>query len=174
MKEFKFWCQKILPLVYDDSMSYYEVLCKVAYKLNELINGYGSLQEAITANNDMLESKWTQDISEAVTPVSNNVSSLQNQFNNYVSSNNSNIASLQEQLSTVQQWIDDFEWDKITAFVTELLEEKVPSIMTVSLDGTGHLLINYAPPWQNITFGTTGYDCEVEVQPEYGHLVVFY
>lgn len=26
---FKFWCQKALPLVYDDSLSYYEVLCKL-------------------------------------------------------------------------------------------------------------------------------------------------
>lgn len=33
----KFWCQKVLPLVYDDSLSYYEVLCKVREKLNEVI-----------------------------------------------------------------------------------------------------------------------------------------
>lgn len=31
------WVQKVLPLVYDDSLSYYEVLAKVAAKLNELI-----------------------------------------------------------------------------------------------------------------------------------------
>lgn len=31
-------CNKILPLVYDDSLSYYEVLCKVVAKLNELIS----------------------------------------------------------------------------------------------------------------------------------------
>lgn len=31
------WVQKVLPLVYDDSLSYYEVLSKVADKLNELI-----------------------------------------------------------------------------------------------------------------------------------------
>ena len=34
---FKFWCQKVLPLVYDDSLSYYEVLCKVVKYINELI-----------------------------------------------------------------------------------------------------------------------------------------
>ena len=33
----KYWCYKILPLVYDDSLSYYEVLCKVKEKLNEVI-----------------------------------------------------------------------------------------------------------------------------------------
>ena len=34
---FRFWCQKVLPLVYDDSLSYYEVLCKVVKYINELI-----------------------------------------------------------------------------------------------------------------------------------------
>lgn len=40
MKPFGFWCQKVLPLVYDDSLSYYEVLCKVRDKLNEVISSY--------------------------------------------------------------------------------------------------------------------------------------
>lgn len=37
MKHFRFWCQKVLPLVYDDSLSYYEVLCKVVEYINKLI-----------------------------------------------------------------------------------------------------------------------------------------
>lgn len=37
MKTFRFWCQKVLPLVYDDSLSYYEVLCKVVKYINDLI-----------------------------------------------------------------------------------------------------------------------------------------
>ena len=35
---FRFWAQKVIPLVYDDSLSYYEVLCKMRDKLNEVIN----------------------------------------------------------------------------------------------------------------------------------------
>lgn len=31
--EFRFWCQKVLPTVYDDSLSYYELLCKVVNAL---------------------------------------------------------------------------------------------------------------------------------------------
>lgn len=37
LKPFRFWCQKVLPLVYDDSLSYYEVLCKVVDYINALI-----------------------------------------------------------------------------------------------------------------------------------------
>lgn len=33
----RFFSQKVLPLVYDNSLSYYEVLEKVVYKLNEVI-----------------------------------------------------------------------------------------------------------------------------------------
>lgn len=43
----KFWCFKVLPLVYDDSLSYYEVLCKVVEKLNEVIKAYEELPEYI-------------------------------------------------------------------------------------------------------------------------------
>jgi len=49
---FNFWCQKILPLVYDESLSYYEVLCKMQSKLNEVINNQNNLNEAF---NKLLE-----------------------------------------------------------------------------------------------------------------------
>lgn len=38
LKHFRFWCQYVLPLVYDDSLSYYEVLCKVVKYINALID----------------------------------------------------------------------------------------------------------------------------------------
>lgn len=37
MPYFRFWCYKVLPLVYDDSLSYYEILCKVVTYINKLI-----------------------------------------------------------------------------------------------------------------------------------------
>lgn len=35
---FNFWCNKVIPLAYDDSLSYYEVLAKVADYLNNMLN----------------------------------------------------------------------------------------------------------------------------------------
>lgn len=43
----KYWCYKVLPLVYDDSLSYYELLCKVVSKLNELIEKYASFDDMV-------------------------------------------------------------------------------------------------------------------------------
>lgn len=37
MTAFRFWCQKVLPLVYEESLSYYEILCKVVDYINKLI-----------------------------------------------------------------------------------------------------------------------------------------
>lgn len=34
---FRYWCQKVLPIAYDDSLSYYELLCKVIDYLNNTI-----------------------------------------------------------------------------------------------------------------------------------------
>lgn len=42
----RYWCHKILPLVYDDSLSYYEVLCKTSAKLNEVIDSTNGLLNA--------------------------------------------------------------------------------------------------------------------------------
>ena len=49
VKPFWFWSQKVLPLVYDDSLSYYEVLCKLTSKLNEVIKYVqGELKDEIS------------------------------------------------------------------------------------------------------------------------------
>lgn len=40
-------CQKVLPLVYDESLSYYEVLCKVIQKLNELIKINNNIRDEV-------------------------------------------------------------------------------------------------------------------------------
>lgn len=43
LDHFDFWCQKVLPLVYDDSLSYYENLCKVVDYLNKMIDNMNEL-----------------------------------------------------------------------------------------------------------------------------------
>ena len=41
---FRFWCQKVLPLVYEDSLSYYELLCKVVNCLKDVIANIDGLK----------------------------------------------------------------------------------------------------------------------------------
>lgn len=44
---FRYWCYHVIPLVYDDSLSYYELLCKVVYYLNSMIADNKKMIEAI-------------------------------------------------------------------------------------------------------------------------------
>ena len=65
-----FWCQKVIPLVFDDSLSYYEAICKFMQKLNEVINALNNNAECIDElqgkyiilqnNFDALEVKWQE------------------------------------------------------------------------------------------------------------------
>ena len=51
--QLRYYAQKVLPLVYDDSLSYYELLCKVVYKTNELVSATTEMSSDI----DVLETQ---------------------------------------------------------------------------------------------------------------------
>ena len=48
LQPFRFWRQKVLPLVYDDSLSYYELLCKVVDYLNKTMEDVDTLEGDVT------------------------------------------------------------------------------------------------------------------------------
>lgn len=62
LTRFRFWCQKVIPLVYDDSLSYYEVLCKVVEYINNLIAEDKLIEENINElQNDMeIVQEWIE------------------------------------------------------------------------------------------------------------------
>lgn len=81
VEHLKMWVHKILPLVYDDSMSYYETLCKVVAKLNEVVtlsneqtdylnNWLSSTEQSLEAWKDdtetTLEEKINTDLGAAI------------------------------------------------------------------------------------------------------------
>lgn len=49
MRKLPFWCQKVLPLVYDGALSYYETISKVVAKLNELISWSNGVDATVSA-----------------------------------------------------------------------------------------------------------------------------
>lgn len=122
----RFWCQKVLPLVYDESLSYYEVLRKVSEKLNEVIK-----EQNNTAGT---------------------------------------IKEIQEALEQINKWIDEFD----TEFIEKVVREYLATMIFVSITDTGYFMYHIPESWRNITFNTTGLDIELEMQPEYGHLVLSY
>lgn len=56
----RYWCYKVLPLVYDDSLSYYELLNKVVAKLNEVIGNVNLYGENVEALVDKILKEWAE------------------------------------------------------------------------------------------------------------------
>jgi hypothetical protein len=63
LNTFKFWCQKVLPLVYDDSLSYYEILCKVVDYINNMIENQKEFTNELAKLKSELDTvqKWIDD-----------------------------------------------------------------------------------------------------------------
>ena len=50
---------KILPTVYDDSLTYYELLSKIQYKMNEVINNENMLSEGFVELYEYVKNYFT-------------------------------------------------------------------------------------------------------------------
>lgn len=78
----EFWCQKVLPLVYDDSLSYYEVLCKLVKTIDDLIKAV------------------TQDFKD----VDTKLKTLETE----IEKNESAIVELQKSYKVLKKYVDDY------------------------------------------------------------------
>lgn len=64
---FKRWVHKVLPAVYDESLSYYELLCKVIHTLNEVIEQSNGVAEGLVDLKEYVEHYFDNlDIQEEV------------------------------------------------------------------------------------------------------------
>ena len=125
---FKFWCQKVIPLVYDDSLSYYEVLCKVVDYINGLIDSDKEIVE--------------------------------------------NIQQLRSELTVVQEWINNFNYEPLLATVKEMVNKYITAGVYFGLTDNGYFCAYIPEAWSDVKFNTTGVDINLDLQPEYGHLVL--
>ena len=129
LKHFRFWCQKVLPLVYEDSLSYYEILCKVVHYINDLID---SDKEIIA-----------------------------------------DIDALRRDMDEVQNWIENFD-DNARQIMEEIIERYIVTMVFFGITDDGYFVAYIPDSWDDITFRTTELDIFLEIEPEYGHLVLVY
>jgi hypothetical protein len=95
----KFWCQKVLPLVYDDSLSYYELLNKVVDRINEIQ----------TIVNNAIDEVETLD--NSVETLSTKIDNVETYVNNYF-----NTLDLTTEVSNViTQMVENGELSSIVA-----------------------------------------------------------
>lgn len=65
IENFRFWCHKILPMVYDESLSYYEVLCKFRAKLNEMVTAINEQNATIEEFTQTVEN-WEKEVEDKI------------------------------------------------------------------------------------------------------------
>ena len=143
LSTFKFWCYKVLPLVYDDSLSYYEVLCKVVDYINKLIE-----QDKIFGNE--------------VTELKNDFSTVKEWVDN------DELTKLKNDISIVQEWIDNYD----TTYVKNLVEKLIANMIYVDISNSGYIIYHIPESWNDVKFYTTGLDITVPTTNDYGHLVL--
>lgn len=100
IKPLRYFCQKVLPLVYDDSISYYEVLGKTTKKLNEVIKAMNDLTENI---DDLIDGA-----------LDNFRKELQNEFdaiNNRIDDTNNKITALTGRINADEELINALRTD---------------------------------------------------------------
>ena len=115
--DFAFWLQKTQPLVYDDALSYYEVLCRISAMLNQLIKQVNDLTDAqkkfiedatnllnqIIAEWNSIVDQWNAIVTEW--------NSIVDQWNNIVTEWNSMKTTWSQWSATWVQWVSTFaQW----------------------------------------------------------------
>lgn len=73
VKGLRMFCQKIIPLVYGEEISYYETLCKVRDKLNEVIETVNTIYDVIWNDVNALLEEWGQEYDDKMVALENRV-----------------------------------------------------------------------------------------------------
>lgn len=139
----KYWCHKILPLVYEDSLSYYETLCKTSAKLNEVIDSTNGLLDAWnTYKNDIDKAfgNYTAGLDKKFNDLSEKISrdfddyryrlneSIQGEFTKQelrLTAQDDKIAAQDTQITAIS--------DKVNTFITEY-NKTIAQIPTMVVD----------------------------------------
>ena len=152
----KYWCNKILPLVYDDSLSYYEVLCKTSAKLNEVIESTNGLLDAWnTYKNDIDKAfgEYTAGLDKKFDALSDKMSADFLQYKDIVNDTIRDEFAAQERRLKAQD-------DKIAAQDTQItaISDRVNTFITEynqTISQIPDMVVNAVNAWLN---NTTNYD----------------
>ena len=112
---FRFWCQKVIPLVYEDSLSYYELLSNVVKYLNETIKNVGlmgeDMQKLYTSHGEFVDSvdtkynEFTENVNNKHTAFINGINKKHSDF---VDKINEDMLALTSAYNTLKQYVDNY------------------------------------------------------------------
>lgn len=134
IKPFRFWSQKVLPLVYDDSLSYYEVVCKVVIKLNEVIESQNTTVESVETLTNQLNTAVEQ-LSTQIAGVLLQFEELSQAFEDFKADIRTTISDIATEVATnvITTYVES---DEFKATINSVIVELVSNIITGNWDNT--------------------------------------
>ncbi len=87
---------------------------------------------------------------------------------------NLSIEELKERLEPVEEWIANYSTEYTKELVENYLKTILASMIFVEISDSGYFIYHIPDGWDSIVFNTTGWDINLTMQPEYGHLVLSY
>lgn len=156
---FRFWCQKVLPLVYDESLSYYEVLCKLISYMENMFSTQENFQSAL--NN----------LNEKQTTLEENFETLNTNFDELKNNINQELEAMKTLLDSIKNGdYVDLYLDSIKSYIDDNLQNLVKGLVnyvSFGLTADGYFCAYIPNTWDFIIFSTVDYGEELE-----GHLVL--
>lgn len=122
IEELQFWCHKILPLVYEESLSYYEFLCKVNAKLNETIETMNKLIDEVDGIIEYVDKNVKNEIARLEQKIDDTEKSLLEIINNNDTKYNDNFDKINTQFNNLSDMI--VEYYNLSKYYTDKSIEK--------------------------------------------------
>lgn len=150
--DLRYWCRKVIPLVYDESLSYLEILCKLTQYIQELavsLEGFQDQVDALGIRQDEVEAAFEGLKIYVDTEIKNMWELLERIKNGEY---------LDLYLDAIKQYIDD----NLQAFVAGIVK-----YVSFGISADGYFIANIPDTWDFLTFDTMAWD-----QPLAGHLIL--
>lgn len=140
----RYYCQQVLPAVYDDSLSYYELLCKIVKYLNDTIL-------AVNKNADIVD-----EINKDVIELKKELDELQEEMDKWKNGN-----YISQYIDALINYIDE----NIIKWISRIVK-----FVAFGLDDKGYFKAYIPFSWRFLNFDTI-MNCE---DTRYGHLILRY
>lgn len=171
LRPFKAWCIQILPSIFDESMSYYEVLCKVIKILNNSLEDINILKGELENTNSVLDTFKA----ETQNQIDTFKEETQNKFDGFKAETQNKVDEFREQVENQFEELVNGTWIQGTIpYLEELLKQYIPVAIFFEINNDGYFVANIPETWDEIQFNTTGYDYPEINSVGYGHLVMSY
>lgn len=140
------YCQKVLPATYDDSLSYYESICKLVTKMNEIITELNAIdpESILELVDDRVDerlvdlNKQMQNLTDRVNQVMGSVTSALEKYNNEVTMEmhrqlTEMTVLLSTQLAALRLYVNNQDNMILSElrYQIELLKNQLPDLTTV-------------------------------------------